>query len=468
MSHAFEVEPQTPRRQIRHRSSLEHVLDFSFLSPLPDPHDITEATLLYHRILDDCEADNVILRDPSDTTAAEVTRDVIREAALAELNDLEDFDNDDDHSGEDDAASPTGVVCLHKFFRCIYEYCPEPAGQSNLVRIVLHGLFPPSIPNDTDAEQRSLRKILPRARTWLSATPDQKAGIYNTLARFANDFMEGFFVPFKAQGRCTPAASTLITPTSRSEPGADQGTPNRLHNLRALCLARDGNRCVVTRRLDSTYLQDLYTRSGSHRAVTAAKTEAAHIIPHSLNALAADATELHPSKCTVWRILNMFDPGISRVLAGSLIDSPSNAMIMIPELHHRFGRLQCYLQEVPGQADTYSFHSTRGAAALDRKDGPRGRNVVFVNHETDGVKAELPSARLLKIHRACCLMLAMSGAGEYVERLLRDAERLLEHGVLASDGSSNFALIMKLRGLEEAMEGVVETWDVGRRVAVMV
>lgn len=36
--------------------------------------------------------------------------------------------------------------------------------------------------------------------------------------------------------------------------------------------------------------------------------------------------------------------------------------------------------------------------------------------------------------------------------------------MLASDGSSNFALIMELRGLEE----VVETWDGARRVSVVV
>lgn len=160
----------------------------------------------------------------------------------------------------------------------------------------------------------------------------------------------------------------------------------------------------------------------------------------------------------------MFDPGVSRDLTGPLIDSPANAMILIPELHHRFGRLQCYLEEVDGAPHTYTFRSTRGAAVLDRKDGPRGRAVVFANHERDGLRADLPSPRLLRIHRACCLMLEMSGAAEYVERLVRDTERLLERGVLAGDGSSNFALIMRIRGLQQQPE---ESWDVGRSVVVV-
>lgn len=46
-------------------------------------------------------------------------------------------------------------------------------------------------------------------------------------------------------------------------------------------------------------------------------------------------------------------------------------------------------------------------------------------------------------------MLSMSGAAEYVESLLDDTETLMEKGVLAEDGSSNFALFLRMRGVQD-------------------
>lgn len=43
----------------------------------------------------------------------------------------------------------------------------------------------------------------------------------------------------------------------------------------------------------------------------------------------------------------------------------------------------------------------------------------------------------------------MSSAAEYVESLLDDTETLMEKGVLAEDGSSNFALFLRIRGVQD-------------------
>lgn len=477
MSHSYVVRPQTPTRRIRRQTSLEYVLNFSLLSPAPHAHQIEEATLLYFLILDECERDGIILvNPPGDGDIHEEGPDLARNDAVAEMNELlAEYESveprsDDEADGETEPANHDGAIPLHKLFRCIHEYCPTDDGQVNVVRIVLHGLFP-VLHVDHDhvetGDDRSLREILPRALAWLDFSADQKQTIYRTLAAFAADFLQKFFAPLKAQGRCTPAVSTLITPTSRTEPGPDQGTSTRLGNLRRLCLARDGNRCVVSGQLDSSYLMRLYERAGAQqpRGPTGVKTEAAHIIPHSLNALTGESSDLSPSKCTVWRILNMFDPGISHVLAGPLIDSPANAMMLVPELHDRFGRLQCYLQEDPDLANTYTFHTTRGTVPLPPSYAADGRRVVFQNRERDptGPKAELPLPRLLRIHRACCLMLSMSGAAEYVEKLLRDMETMMERGVLAADGSSNLELLLRLRGLED-MAG---DFEIDKRVELM-
>lgn len=153
----------------------------------------------------------------------------------------------------------------------------------------------------------------------------------------------------------------------------------------------------------------------------------------------------------VWRILNMFDPGISTTLCGSLIDTPANAMMLVADLHDRFGRLQCYLEAQPLRGrNTNSFHTTRGAMPLPSSLAPASSVslIVFRNNERTNTKVDRPSPRLLALHRACCLMLAMSGAAGYVESLLRDTENLMERGTLASDGSSNTALFLRIRGVE--------------------
>lgn len=454
-SHSFVDEPQTPRREIRHRSSLEHILSFTLHSPPPSPSQIKEATLLFHLILDDCKAAGVPLCTASgDGDAERADRDEHTDDIDGRGTHLipEDDGDGDTHpiSDDDRDGDPSDFpVLLYKLFRAIYNYCPTPEGKVDVVRVVLHGLFPV---DDYDNQlQRALRRIIPRAKQWLNYTATEKERVYGTLAIFANDFLQGFFVPLKAQGRSTPAVSTLITPTSRSEVGPHQGITTRLGNLRRLCLARDGGRCVMTQSLDKAYqkTQDALLPRGRRPPKQAScRTEAAHIIPHALNALSGSATTLNSSKCLVWRILNMFAPGISNSLAGDLIDTPANAMILIPELHERFGSLELYLQETE-TLHTYTWHLVRGAYPLLPSVAPRSKYVVFVNRERDGVPAELPSPHLLAVHRACCMMLAMSGAAEYVEELLDDTEALMQRGVLAEDGSSNFALMMGLRGVQE-------------------
>lgn len=464
-THCFAVQPQTPQRQIRHRTSLEHVLSFTLLSPPTTPNQIAEATFLYHRILDDCQEAGIVLRKPAGDADHERTelrrQSTDRDPAADETCGLEPDESDQlsDYDEDDDQPSD-GSVPLHKLFRAIYEHSPTADGQVNIVRIVLHGLFP--VEDYENPSERALLRILPRARRWVSYAADEKDQVYRILAVFAADFLQGFFVPLKAQGRCTPSVSTLITPTTRTEVDSEQGTPHRLGDLRRLCLARDGGRCVLTRTFDSGYLKRLYDRSPRRRRrpmEAGGKTEAAHIIPHSLNALAGEATTLPPAKRMVWRILNMFSPGLSATLAGTLIDTPANALMLISELHDRFGKLECYL-EAGTAPNSYTFHTVRGAIPLPAYATPPPGPIVFANNERAGTTlADLPSPRLLAIHRACCMMLSMSGAAEYVENLLDDTETLMQRGVLAEDGSSNFALLLKMRGVQEALGGEMEDWE---------
>lgn len=55
----------------------------------------------------------------------------------------------------------------------------------------------------------------------------------------------------------------------------------------------------------------------------------------------------------------------------------------------------------------------------------------------DPINLHLPSSELLALHAACAQAAHLSGAGEYVDQVLKDMEEI---GVLARDGTSSDVL----------------------------
>lgn len=98
----------------------------------------------------------------------------------------------------------------------------------------------------------------------------------------------------KANGKITPQPSPaqLSAMQSVRSPHEISGTLDRVSYLRALCLARDKHRCVISRVFD---IQQDIKRSNQHgfdardddgnlltNEVTTTTLEVAHILPHSL------------------------------------------------------------------------------------------------------------------------------------------------------------------------------------------
>lgn len=407
----FSVNPQTPNRTVRHRSSLEHVFKFTLATPQPSREQAAEAHFLYHQIVDDCEAAGLFI--PTTKT--------------------------------DDGES-VAKVYLHNLFRALHQFCPTVTGQLNLVRMILHGLFSPDATSDGD---RLLDSILPLAHKWLDASNPERQRIHKTLQAIALDFVDAFFVPLIAHSSCTHVLSNVLTPPSASNISPSQGTPVRLGSLRHLCLLRDANRCVVSGHLDNQAYNKARKLGHRHpRGTYTVVTQAAHIIPHSLNSVTSPSASLADTKNFVWQILNMFQPGTSTHLEGALIDTPANALMLATEIHNEFGRLRCYFDAVLGSAHTYEFKTTRDAAPLLPGLYPHSGRVTFRNNEPEGKQlADLPCPRLLGLHAACCKMMEMAGAAEYVDKVLDDMERMQEEGTLAENGSSDISLLLRMKGL---------------------
>lgn len=427
----FSVNPQTPNRTLRHRSSLEHVFHFTLATPQPSREQAAEAHFLYHQIMNDCEAAELFLPIPNSP----------------------------------DGEEPLAKVYLHDLFRALHRFCPTVVGRLNLVRMILHGLFSP---NATGEDDRLLDSILPLAHKWLDAGIPERERIHSTLLVIARDFIDGFFIPLTAQSSCTHNLSNILTPPIGSNVSPLQGTPVRLGTLRHLCLLRDANRCVVSGHLDSHAYQQARKLGHRHpRGTYTVVAQAAHIIPHSLNSVASPGASLPHTKSFVWQILNMFQPGTSMQLEGALIDTPANALMLATEIHNEFGRLRCYFEMIPGSAHTYEFKTTRDAVPLLPGLYPASGCVMFRNHEPEGKQlADLPCPKLLGLHAACCKMMEMAGAAEYVDAVLDDMERMQEEGTLAENGSSDIGMLLRMKGLG-CWEGYGEQAQTGPKAFVL-
>jgi hypothetical protein len=64
------------------------------------------------------------------------------------------------------------------------------------------------------------------------------------------------------------------------------------------------------------------------------------------------------------------------------------------------------------------------------------------------VKLPVPSQAYLELHAACCRVANLSGAGEYIDTILRDMEDIQ---VLSQDGTSAEALQYALWPLSQAI-----------------
>ncbi|WEW59200.1 hypothetical protein PRK78_004669 [Emydomyces testavorans] len=272
--------------------------------------------------------------------------------------------------------------------------------------------------------------------------------LLQNLIAFADLLLDNFYLPLKASSKQTPQPSPAhLSAIQRAQGGVHSyaGTPERLSHLRGSCLIRDHHRCVVSRKFDS---QETLNRTQQHgddarddegnpvQGQARSFLEVAHILPHSLTHTNANS-ELDDSKKTALAILNMFDCDVSHIIDGTSIDRPFNAITLTQEIHRLFGDFKIYFEPVDGQEHTYRIDSFLPAFYADELKLPVVRK-LFIREDR---LIDAPSPRLLAIHRAIAHILRLSGAGEYIDKILREFE---ETGV-QSDGSTDLGRIVNLR-----------------------
>jgi hypothetical protein len=132
----------------------------------------------------------------------------------------------------------------------------------------------------------------------------------------------------------------------------------------------------------------------------------------------------------------MFDKGVAHFIEGSDIDRPRNALTLTQQHHTSFGRFDIFFDPVPDQgAHTYQIRTF--LPPLFIQDLPIVRSLFL----TESRSIEPPSARFLALHRAIAHILHLSGAGDYIERILRD----MEWKDTQEDGSTELGHLVALR-----------------------
>ncbi|KGY15350.1 hypothetical protein PABG_11651 [Paracoccidioides brasiliensis Pb03] len=261
---------------------------------------------------------------------------------------------------------------------------------------------------------------------------DKKSKIRSAVELFADYMVDNFFSPLRASSVKTSQPTPLSL--SSLQASTPKGLTQRVSILRQSCLIRDHHRCVVSHRFDRKEAQRRIKQDGiesedDDRALLRNEPgefeylEVAHILPSfiGLNGLRKYGIE----------------PGIARLFDGQDVDSPKNALTLTHHYHRLLGEFEIYFETIEGANNRYTIRSTERNPILCERLLPITRMLSL----SPSCSIDPHSSRLLKVHRAIALILKLSGAGEYIENILRDMEEV----EVKEDGSTNLGRLMSLR-----------------------
>lgn len=131
----------------------------------------------------------------------------------------------------------------------------------------------------------------------------------------------------------------------------------------------------------------------------------------------------------------MFDIGVIHLIEGTDIDRPRNAITLSLEMHRFFGNFEIFFERVADDctADTYQIQAFHPFLAAQLQFPVR--RTLFLHPSIDP-----PLERLLELHSAIGHILHLSGAGEYINVILRD----MEDGVVREDGSTQLGALVNV------------------------
>lgn len=138
-------------------------------------------------------------------------------------------------------------------------------------------------------------------------------------------------------------------------------------------------------------------------------------------------------------ILNMFDSGVMHMIEGTNMHRPYNAITLSLEMYQRFGQFHIYFEriaDVDAPPHTYRINSFL----------PFSNQFPVIRTLYTHLSIDPPSERLLALHSAIGHILHLSGAGDYIQVILRD----MEDGFVREDGPTQLgdllSIALQMRG----------------------
>ncbi|CAE6364000.1 unnamed protein product [Rhizoctonia solani] len=201
--------------------------------------------------------------------------------------------------------------------------------------------------------------------------------------------------------------------------------PTDHSRAKKLALIRDNYRCMFSGAVDDKYLREVprFADEVQQGNVAVKITQCCHILPQKIS-LRRDTETRRQEVARIWAILHMYGGIQPHELNGTGIHRLSNILTLEVGLHFCFDNLQIWL-EPTGIENQYSI------ARREEYYSPELPAVVTFATST---QYPLPDPRYLALHAACARIIKLSGAAEYVEKILRDAE---EVKALSEDKSSS-------------------------------
>ncbi|KAH9000144.1 hypothetical protein EDB92DRAFT_1829591 [Lactarius akahatsu] len=261
-------------------------------------------------------------------------------------------------------------------------------------------------------------------------------------------YFHHYLCAFKKSGGRTPASSLSAFDAfeSKKEMAMEmlrqaEKPPQDHKAAKRQALVRDDFQCVVSGKYDLEMTRkndDLRAAACNFSPPRVGITQCAHIIPSSTNKSILDSKDKHEHAASFWAILGCFGyEDIQDKLKGKDINSLDNVMTLGMEIHHCFDQLMMWFEAVEGSPDTYTIKATEPLVLALCKAADCKITLTSADE-----RLPLPNPDYLEIHAACCRVAHLSGAGEYMDKVLEDLE---DTRVLSEDGSTAHMLSFALQ-----------------------
>lgn len=128
----------------------------------------------------------------------------------------------------------------------------------------------------------------------------------------------------------------------------------------------------------------------------------------------------------------MLDLGVAHLIEGTDLHQPYNAITLSRKMHQYFGQFKLFFERIPDAPYTYRIDTF--LPPILSRPFPITR-ALFIHPTIDP-----PLERLLALHYAIAHILRLSGAGDYIDKILRD----MEDGIVREDGSTQLGVLVNL------------------------